>query len=558
MNASAPKFSAWLNDFLGSYYRHRPVNATFIGVHDYDHRLSDLSPSAVDECQSEMAGLLARLGKLPEERLSEAQRMDRRLAEGFLKIQLWEFQSTHFHRGNPSYYTGEAIFGLLSLFRRPFAPFRQRLDAALERMNAVSALLEQAKANVQQAPAAWIERGVRECIGSLAFLSQGLPLLLHDNGVDAQQAKSAAATAAAAFADFQSYLETGLSSSATEDYACGEEAFNLMLHQGHCLDMDAAEVESYGWDQLRESESKLEAHAGDFGASNWRGAIAKLADHHPTMEHYLPHHRGLWEACRMSAEDNGLLTWPDCPIEFVPRPSWARAAAPYLYFLPYHSAPAFDTLPIIDHILPPIDWDTPAKSRLQLLRATNNSVIKLNHVVHHGSIGHHVQNWYAYNAESRIGQIAAVDVPSRLALFCAGTMAEGWATYSTQLMDEVGFLTMLESYSLHHAKLRASARAIVDVSLHTGKFTLDEAQQFYSGRVGMSEGASRAEAVKNSQFPGAAMMYLVGSDSILKLRQEMSERHGDEFTLKKFHDKFLSYGSVPVSLIASAMKKSGL
>ena len=226
----------------------------------------------------------------------------------------------------------------------------------------------------------------------------------------------------------------------------------------------------------------------------------------------------------MSAEDNGLLTWPDCPIEFVPRPSWARAAAPYLYFLPYHSAPAFDTLPVIDHILPPIDWDTPAKFRLQLLRDTNNSVIKLNHVVHHGSIGHHVQNWYAYNAESRIGQIAAVDVPSRLALFCAGTMAEGWATYTTQLMDEVGFLTMLESYSLHHAKLRASARAIVDVSLHTGKFTLDEAQQFYSGRVGMSEGASRAEAVKNSQFPGAAMMYLIGSDSILKLRQEMSAK----------------------------------
>ena len=159
MNASAPKFSAWLDEFLGSYYRHRPVNATFIGVHDYDHRLPDLSPSAVDDCQSEMRSLLSQLDKLPEEPLSEAQSMDRRLAEGFLKIQLWEFQSNHFHRGNPSYYTGEAIFGLLSLFRRPFAPFSQRLDAALERMNAVPALLEQGKANVQQAPGAWIERG---------------------------------------------------------------------------------------------------------------------------------------------------------------------------------------------------------------------------------------------------------------------------------------------------------------------------------------------------------------------------------------------------------------
>ena len=555
MNTSTPKFSAWLDEFLASYYRHRPVNATFIGVHDYDHRLPDLSPSAVDDCQSEMRGLLARLEKLPTEPLSEAQSMDRRLAEGFLKIQLWEYQSRHFHRGNPSFYTGEAIFGLLSLFRRPFAPFRQRLDAALERMNAVPAFLEQGKANVQQSPSAWTERAVKECHGAQAFLNQGLDLLLHDNGVNAEQPRSVSA-ACAAFADFQRYLETELSSRATANYACGEEAFNLMLRQGHCLDMDASDVEAYGWDQLRESESKLKANAADFDASDWRGAIAKLADHYPTVEHYLPHHRGLWEACRASAEDNGLLTWPDCPIEFMLRPAWARAAAPYLYFLPYHSAPAFDTLPVIDHILPPIDWNTPAKSRLQLLRATNNSVIKLNHVVHHGSIGHHVQNWYAYNAESRIGQIAAVDVPSRLALFCGGTMAEGWATYTTQLMDEVGFLTMLESYSLHHARLRASARAIVDVRLHTGKFTLDEAQRFYSEQVGMSEGASRTEAVKNSMFPGAAMMYLIGSDSIRKLRQEMSAKLGDAFTLKKFHDRFLSYGSVPVSLIAAAMKKS--
>ena len=154
-----------------------------------------------------------------------------------------------------------------------------------------------------------------------------------------------------------------------------------------------------------------------------------------------------------------------------------------------------------------------------MLKAANNSVIKLNHVVHHAALGHHVQNWYANNkAQSRIGQIAAVDVASRLAFFCAGTLAEGWATYSVSLMDESNFLTALESYSLHHARLRACARAIVDVGIHTGKLTLDQAQDFYADRVAMSESASRAEAVKNTMFPGAAMMYLIGSDAIVNLR----------------------------------------
>ena len=202
-------------------------------------------------------------------------------------------------------------------------------------------------------------------------------------------------------------------------------------------------IEAYAWGKMRESQEELDAHASDFGASDWREALAKLQDHYPTLDHYFPHHYGLWRACRAMAEQNDLVTWPECAIQFIPRPQWARGAAPHLYFLPYHSAPAFDEIPAVDCMLAPIDWSAPAAERMRMLKASNNSVIKLNHVVHHAGLGHHVQNWYAYNrAESRIGQIAAVDVASRLALFCAGTMAEGWATYSVKLMDEVGFLTI--------------------------------------------------------------------------------------------------------------------
>ncbi len=555
MESSAPQFAAWLDEFFASYYRHRPVNATFIGVHNYDHRLPDFSPQGVDECVAEMETLLKTLRSLPPEPLTEAQRMDRKLAEGFLEIQLWEYGSSHFHLGNPSLYTGEAIFGVLSLFRRDFAPLEQRLEAAIDRMNAIPSLLNQGKANVRQAPPAWTERATRECTGALAFLGDGLEIFMRDNGVDSKSLRNAADTASAAFRDFQCYLETELRRRPTEEYACGGEAFNLMLRQGHFLDMDASEVEIYAWDQLKGSEAKLEAYAGDFGASDWRSALAQLADHQPSVERYYPRHWELWEACRAAAEEHELLTWPDCPIEFVPRPSWARGAAPHLYFLPYHSAPAFDPLPAVDYLVPPIDKDMPPETQEKLLRATNDSVIKLNHVVHHGSIGHHVQYWYAYKAQSRIGQIAAVDCASRLALFCGSTMAEGWATYTTGLMDEVGFLTSLEHYSLHHARLRASARAIVDVNLHTGKFSFDEAEAFYRDYVAMSEKASYAEVVKNSMFPGAAVMYLMGSDMIRRLREELSTKQGAAFNLKQFHDRFLSYGSVPVSLIREAMKR---
>ncbi len=547
------QFSLWLDRFFDSYYRHRPVNATFIGVHDYDHQLPDLSPEGVHACVSDMTQLQQDLAALPDEPLTEPQQIDRQLASGFLEIQQWEFQSTHFHLGNPSFYTGEAIFGVLSLLRRDFAPFTQRLEAAIERMNRIDTLLQQAQENISAAPSAWIERAITECEGSLAFLESGLPHLLRDNNIQSPAAESAASKAANAFRQFKNWLESELPPN--DAYASGADAFNLMLQKGHCLDVTAAAVESYAWQELRKSEAKLDAHASDFDADTWQEALAKLADHYPTPDHFLPHHYGLWRACRAVAEQNDLLTWPECDIQFVPRPLWARGAAPKLYFLPYHSAPAFDRIPAVDCIIPPIDWNVPAAQRLQMLRAANNSVIKLNHVVHHAALGHHVQNWYANNkAQSRIGQIAAVDVASRLAFFCAGTLAEGWATYSVSLMDESNFLTALESYSLHHARLRACARAIVDVGIHTGKLTLDQAQAFYADRVAMSESASRAEAVKNTMFPGAAMMYLIGSDAIVNLREQMKSKHGDAFNLKNFHDALLSYGSIPVPLIAQGMQ----
>jgi hypothetical protein len=56
--------SQWLDRFFASYYRHRPVNATFIGVHEYDGRLPDFSAAGVGDTLADMQDLLARLADL--------------------------------------------------------------------------------------------------------------------------------------------------------------------------------------------------------------------------------------------------------------------------------------------------------------------------------------------------------------------------------------------------------------------------------------------------------------------------------------------------------------
>ncbi len=88
-------------------------------------------------------------------------------------------------------------------------------------------------------------------------------------------------------------------------------------------------------------------------------------------------------------------------------------------------------------------------------------------------------------------------------------MAEGWACYATDLMAEAGGLTPREQYAEHSGRVRMCARAIADVEIHHGRMNLEEASAFYEEEAGMSPAASEAEAVKNSMFPGAALIYLI-------------------------------------------------
>ena len=134
---STPEFDRWLDSFFDSYYRHRPVNATFIGVHDYDASLPDYSESGLADTVADMRYMLRRIRELPAEPLSLAQQVDKQLCTGYLEIQCWEFEQDHVVRGNPCWYTGEAIFGVLALFLTDFEPLDDRVANATERLNAI-------------------------------------------------------------------------------------------------------------------------------------------------------------------------------------------------------------------------------------------------------------------------------------------------------------------------------------------------------------------------------------------------------------------------------------
>lgn len=555
MPETPSQVGAWLDRFFASYHRHRPVDATFIGIHEHDHALPDRSASGAGDALADVEALLAASEELDGAPASEAEALDLRLARGFLRIERWELTGDHLHRGNPSYYTGEAVFGLLSLFLTHGGALEDRVEAAVRRLDAVPAFLAQGRENVRRAPPLWTQRAARECRGALALFGDGVDALSHDLGLDPARLRAPADRAASAAAEHLAWLESELLARPRERVAAGQEALALYLREGHFLPDDADELVRYARDEMARTSGWLRAHASHFGAGSVDEVLDGLADRHPTMREYLPRYGRIWEEVRSLVERNDLLTWPEFPIRYVPRPLWVREAAPWLYFLYYRSPAAVHRPPVHEYLVTPIDPSLPEEERRARLRAHNDSVIRLNHVVHHGGIGHHVQNWHAFRAESRVGRMAAVDGAARIAMTCGGTMAEGWACYATDLVAEFGGVSAREAYAERHGRVRMCARAVVDLELHRGRMGLDEAAAFYREEAGMSDGAARGEAVKNSMFPGGAVMYLAGTDGIHRLRREMRERQGPAFELGRFHDELLSFGSVPIPLVAEAMRR---
>jgi hypothetical protein len=553
----------WMDAFFEAFFARRPVDATFVGVRGHDHLLPDVSPSGVDSMVREMRGLLAASGasrsdkgppggdRLParwrgDDPAARLARLDHRLAEGFLKIQLWEIESG-FRMANPSVHAGEAVFGLLSLLLPGSTPGEGRDEALRARMHAVDSYLGHAVGHLESAPRAWTERAIRECRGALAFLREGLPHVGAELG-------DAPAAAEGAFERYRRFLEEELLERPSDAIGCGADAFELHLRQGHFLDRSGEEIAASAREEIARTRAWLGEAASEFGGGTPADIVGRLADLHPPPERYLQRFVETWEDQKRLAAARDLITWPDFPIRYVERPLWSRAAAPDLYFLFYRSPAAFGRPPTHDYLVAPLPVGLPDAEVEAFVRAGNDSVIKLNHVVHHGGIGHHVQNWHAFRSPLRVGRVAAVDGSARIAMFCGGTMAEGWACYATDLMAEAGGLTPLEMYAEHYGRVRMAARAVVDVELHQGLMTLEDAARFYVETAGMAEPVARSEAVKNSMFPGAAVMYLVGVDMIHELRADLMRALGDRFTLRGFHDAFLSYGSIPVKLVADEMR----
>jgi uncharacterized protein (DUF885 family) len=139
----------------------------------------------------------------------------------------------------------------------------------------------------------------------------------------------------------------------------------------------------------------------------------------------------------------------------------------------------------------------------------------------------------------------------------APEFVEGWGMYSEQLMREVGFDDgPAFRVMMHTDAIWRACRIILDVRMHRGELTAEEATDFLIEHTGFEEANARAEVKRYTYTPTYPLSYLLGKVLILGLRDAERQRLGDAFRLKDFHDTLLRAGSLPISFHRRLLERS--
>lgn len=165
--------------------------------------------------------------------------------------------------------------------------------------------------------------------------------------------------------------------------------------------------------------------------------------------------------------------------------------------------------------------------------------------LHEAIPGHHYQNSLQSENEA---------LPSFRRYIWYGAYGEGYALYCESLGKELGLYTDPYQYmGALREEIHRAIRLVVDVAMHTGKMTREEAIQYMMENEAISEEGAIAEIERYMVFPGQALSYKIGALKIQELRNKYSQQLGDKFNLASFHNTLLKDGCMPLDLIENSM-----
>ncbi|MFZ5916479.1 MAG: DUF885 domain-containing protein [Chloroflexota bacterium] len=535
-----------IKDYLAFAFKSDPIQATRLGVHDYDHQLGVLTPDAVAQEAATRQDFLRRFQAIETKELDADERMDLRVAIIDLETALRRHEDLRVWQRAPYWYLERLGGAFSNLIGRQFAPAEERGRRLLSRMRQTPDYLQSAQANLnEESPPLYVEMGLTSARGLKQFLGEAvlgfaaeLPPALE---ADVQRAVEGIG---AALTDFEAFLK-GLHGRAGGHYACGAEHFDFLLQNFHLLDMDHESLYKFGLEHVAADRARLEGYASEQDPNRtWVEQIDRVKEAHPQPEDFKDSYGCEMKLARQHCVEQDLITLPEGEVcRMVWLPTYLRASLPIAVM---GTTPPFEPGLESEWLITPLDPEASPERQKQHMR-DNCYAFARSIALHEIYPGHHLQKVHH--------KLATKNSPMRC-YFSSPVFVEGWGLYTEDLFEETGFIheppVML--FKLRNALWR-SVRVVIDTGLHTRNMSFEDAVDLLQEEVcldpHMAEGEVRRYTTHNN--PTYPSSYLVGKVLIQELREKWRRQQGDSYSLKAFHDLLLSFGSPPVKLIAERM-----
>jgi uncharacterized protein (DUF885 family) len=536
--AAEPSLASVSDRFFAAQYKASPSFATSMGIHDFDGELDAVDAKAHQNGVQRLLVAVSEVEALDPAKMSPRDQDDRLIFLAWLQGQLLEETTIQMWRRNPDQYVGLALSAINGLVTRSFAPPEDRLKRVVARERQVPRMLKQATLVLSNMPPIYIEMALENLDGAVAFLQHNIPDAFASVKDDRLQRDLAASTkqAVAAFGQFRSFL-LKQKPTAHGQFALGRDAFVGLL-RADLVTATPEQVLAAGEAQLARDRTDYDAVSKQIDPAHPERAFDDIGADHPSAVALIPTARDQLAGLRRFIEEKHIVTLP-FPLlpEVRETPDFQRA----MVFGEMDWPGPFETIATESYyyITPPDSKASPAEQE-KFLQLWNRPMLQ-NLSVHEALPGHFVQGLYlkAHPEWSTIRKAIQ-----------SYSATEGWAHYSEQMMLDAGLSAhdpRARLAQLSDALLR-DCRLVDSIKMHVEGMTLEEATATMRDRCAVPEAEAYKEARRGTEDPGY-YSYTLGKLEIQKLRRDVEAAEGATFSLQHFHDRFLSAGLVPISII---------
>ena len=550
-----------LEPLLDEIWQHKlsvnPILATSRGIHDYDNRLADISPSALEKQDAQFREFFKKLSLIDKTKLSRTEQISLFIQQRNLQddIDKYSFNAHYMPLTSESSFHSSLAF----------LPRSSRFKTLVDYQNYL-ARLEQFPTYFEQ-QIHWMRKGIEIGFIQPEVVLQGfedsVKAFIHDSPEDSvfyaplhnlqgdiidpieyqklteQAAKIISKHVFSAYQMFYDFLVSEYVPNSKTNIAAMSLPNGAAYYQNRSnfyttTQMSVDEIHTLGIDEVRRIRGEMQAVIKQL---KYEGSINQFIQFLRTDKRFYAQtadeliKQASYIAKKMDAKLPQLFNYlPRTPYGVEP--------------VPENIAPKYTT----GRYISPTNNRQPGFYWVNTYALDKRPLYALTALTLHEAVpGHHLQISLSHEM---------TELPEVRRYTYISAFGEGWGLYSEFLGKEVHMYDdPYDEFGRLSYEMWRACRLVVDTGMHIKGWSRQKAIDYMMDNTALSEHNVITEIDRYISWPAQALSYKIGELMIKRLRKETEDALGDNFDIRAFHHAVLEHGSVPLSILEANIQQ---